>query len=168
MRFVISGEWTKNSLLRLIMFFFLFYIAAFWITNGLLYFHKMSLNPQMVIEYYRGSELHYTQPRSYQGLLEVSHFHLFAMGILILTLTHLLLFAELSQNTKAYLIISSFSAAFLDELSSWLIRFVHPLFAYLKIFSFLALEISLLVIMVLVLRSLIIQQPSAYHKHNRS
>ncbi|MCO6430945.1 MAG: hypothetical protein J5J00_08795 [Deltaproteobacteria bacterium] len=162
MRFVISGEWTKNSLLRLIMFFFLFYIAFFWLTNLLLFLNKMSLSADSIIDYYRGSEQHYTQPRSYQGLLEISHFHLFAMGILILTLTHLLLFAPISVSLKAWLIIATFSSAFLDEAASWLVRFAHPSFAYLKIAAFIGLQLSLLLVMIIVLHALITKQPSAY------
>ncbi len=164
MRFVISGEWTKNSLLRLIMLFFLLYISLFWVTNLLLFFHKMSLSAQAISEYYLGSEQRYLQPRSYQGLLEVSHFHLFAMGILILTLTHLLLFAQLSYRLKANLILCTFSSAFLDELAGWLIRFVHPGFAYLKIAAFVGLQLSMLAVIVLVLVALLKRQPSAYGK----
>ena len=41
------------------------------------------------MDYYLGNEALFTSPRSYQGLLEVSHFHLFAMGMLLLVLTHL-------------------------------------------------------------------------------
>lgn len=162
MRFVISGEWTKNTLLRLIILFFLFYIALLWLTNGLLYFHKMGLTYQSVVDYYIGSESKYLQPRSYQGLLEISHFHLFAMGILILTLTHLLLFVPLPIGLKVALVILSFSSAFLDEASGWLIRFVHPAFAYLKIVSFVVLEISLLMVILCVSYALLTKQPSAY------
>ena len=168
MRFVISGEWTKNSLLRLIMLFFLLYVLFFWVTNFLLFYVKMNpFDPQSVIEYYRGSAERYLQPRSYQGLLEISHFHLFAMGILILTLTHLLLFAPISYNLKAYLIIATFSSAFLDEVSSWLIRFISPLFAYLKLLSFWGLQLSLLAVLLYVLRALIVKQPSSYNSQEK-
>lgn len=162
MRFVITGEWTRNSLLKLIIVFFLLYIAIFWLTNALLYFNKMGLTYQSVVDYYRGSEDKFLQPRSYQGLVEISHFHLFSMGILMLTLTHLLLFVPLHPQAKAVLICLSFSSAFLNEASSWLVRFVHPLFAYLKIASFLALQGSLLAVMGCVLFALWAKTPSAY------
>lgn len=166
MRFVISGEWTKNSLLKLIIIFFLGYTFLFWISNGLLFFHKMSLSYQSVVDYYLGSEEKYLPPRSYQGLLEVTHFHLFAMGILMLTLTHLLLFVPLAPATKAWLICASFTTAILDEISNWLIRFVSPLFAYLKIFSFVGLQLSLLAVMLIVLWALLTKMPSAYTDTN--
>jgi hypothetical protein len=89
------------------------------------------------------------QPRSYQGLLEVSHFHLFAMGMLLLVLTHLMLFVPVRNGVKAWLIALPFAAALLNEGASWLVRFGHPLFAYLKIGGFLLLQGSLAVLIVI-------------------
>lgn len=162
MRFVVTGEWTRNGLLRLIILFFLLYVTVFWFTNALLYFQKMGLTYRSVVDYYLGSEEKFLQPRSYQGLLEISHFHLFSMGILMLTLTHLLLFVPLHPKWKAILICLSFSSAFLEEAASWLVRFVHPLFAYLKIVSFLALQGTLLIIGGCALFALLTKMPSAY------
>ena len=162
MRFVISGEWTRNSLLSLIVFFFLGYMILFWLSNGFLFFHKMSFSYQSVVDYYLGSEAKYTQPRSYQSLLEISHYHLFSMGILMLTMTHLLLFVPLSASTKAWLICLSFGSAISDELSNWLVRFVSPSFAYLKLASFFILQASLLATILIVGWALITKMPSAY------
>ncbi|TDJ11393.1 MAG: hypothetical protein E2O66_09400 [Deltaproteobacteria bacterium] len=143
MRFVITGEWTRNRLLQTIVALYALYVSALWVTNGLLYFSKMSLSYASVVAYYLGSEERFLPPRSYQGLLEVSHFHLFAMGILLLVLTHLMLFVPLKNGTKVWLIVLPFLSGFLDEGSGWLVRFVHPGFAYLKIASFLLLQGSL-------------------------
>ncbi len=143
MRFVITGEWTRNRLLQTIVALYALYVSALWVTNALLYFSKMSLSYASVVAYYLGSEERFLPPRSYQGLLEVSHFHLFAMGILLLVLTHLMLFVPLKNGTKAWLIALPFLSGFLSEGSGWLVRFVHPGFAYLKIASFLLLQGSL-------------------------
>lgn len=146
MRFVITGEWSKNRLLQLIIVFFVVYVAALWLTNALLYFQKMGLTYTSVTEYYLGSEEKFLQPRTYQGMLEISHFHLFAMGILLLTLTHLMLFVPLRADIKPWFIIIPFTAALLDEGGGWLVRFVHPMFAYVKIAGFVLLEGSLAVL----------------------
>jgi hypothetical protein len=143
MRFVITGEWDRNRLLQTIVAFYCLYVAGLWLTNALLYFSKMSLTYASVVEYYLGSEERFLSPRSYQGLLEVSHFHLFAMGMLLLVLTHLVLFVPLRNGVKAWLVALPFSAALLDEGAGWLVRFVHPGFAYAKIAGFLLLEASL-------------------------
>lgn len=143
MRFVITGEWSKNRLLQLIIILFIIYVAMLWLTNALLYFHKMGLTYASVTEYYLGSEEKFLQPRSYQGMLEISHFHLFAMGILLLTLTHLMLFVPLRSEMKPWFVILPFTSALLDESGGWLVRFIHPAFAYVKIAGFLMLELSL-------------------------
>ncbi len=158
MRFFVTGEQRRQSLLNTIVLLFLGYIVLLWITNGLMYFHKMGLTPDSVVEYYLGSEEKFTQPKSYQSLLEVTHFHLFSMGILAVTLTHLLLFASLPINLKIWLTGLTFFSAVADEAAGWLVRFVHPAFAYLKIGAFLALEFSLAVLVLIVGASLIVQR----------
>jgi hypothetical protein len=49
----------------------------------------------------------------------------------------------LANRTKAWLIAVPFLSALLDEGAGWGVRFVHPLFAYLKIAGFLLLQGSL-------------------------
>ncbi len=143
MRFVITGEWSRNRLLQTIVVLYCLYVALLWVTNALLYFQKMSLTPASVVHYYLGSEEAFLQPRSFQGLLEISHFHLFAMGMLLLVMTHLMLFVPLAGRAKAWLIALPFAAALLDEGAGWGVRFVDPAFAWLKITGFLALQASL-------------------------
>ncbi len=148
MRFVVTGEWSRNRLLQAIVVLYALYVSALWVTNALLYFSKMGLTAASVVEYYLGSEERFLTPRSYQGLLEVSHFHLFAMGMLLLVLTHLALFVPVSPRAKAGLVVVPFAAALLDEGAGWLVRFVAPGFAYLKIAGFLALQGSLAALVV--------------------
>ena len=167
MRFVITGEWSKNRLLQLIIVIFVIYVAGLWLTNALLYFQKMDLSYVSVTEYYLGSEERFLQPRSYQGMLEVAHFHLFAMGLLLLTLTHLMLFVPLSSNAKAWFIIIPFTSALVNEGGGWLVRFVHPLFAYLKIAGFVALEVSLAVLIVVTLWAVFAGSQEQYRKDRR-
>ncbi|MFZ2727741.1 MAG: hypothetical protein WAX77_15930, partial [Methylococcaceae bacterium] len=91
MRYFATGEQQRKSLLNTLVLLFLGYIVLLCVSNALMYFHRMDLTPSSVIIYYLGSEENFTQPRSYEGMLEVSHFHLFSMGMLAVTLTHLML-----------------------------------------------------------------------------
>ena len=166
MRFVITGEWSRNRLLQTIVALFSLFVIALWVTNALLYFSKMSLTAASVVDYYLGSEDRFLSPRSYQGLLEISHFHLFAMGILLLVLTHLMLFVPLGNGTKAWLIVVPFFSALLDEGSGWLVRFVSPHFAYAKIAGFLLLEASLAVLVTLALWSVFSGSQRNYNGHS--
>jgi hypothetical protein len=144
-RYVVTGEWTKNNLLRLILFFFLVFILFFWVTNWILYFQKMTLDPASVVSYFRGDPAtEFGQPpRPLGALAESSHFHLFAMGVLVMTLTHLVLFVPVSARLKGSLTLLTFLSALLNEGSNWLVRFVHPGFAWLKVACFLLLQASL-------------------------
>jgi hypothetical protein len=143
MRFVISGEMSRNRLLQVIVAAYSFYVALLWVTNAALYFEKMGLTRASVVDYYLGNEERYLTARSAAGMLEISHFHLFAMGMLLLVLTHLVLFVPLRNRAKAWLIALPFASALLDEGAGWAVRFVSPLFAYAKIAGFLALQASL-------------------------
>jgi hypothetical protein len=155
MRYFVTGEQQRKSLLNALVLMFLGYIALLWLSNGLMYFHHMDLTPSSVIGYYLGSEEKFTQPRSYQGMLEVSHFHLFSMGMLIVTLTHLMLMTEFSVRLKIWLSGLTYLSALADEAGGWLVRFVNPLFAYFKIAAFLLLEFSLAALLVVVIVALI-------------
>ncbi len=155
MRYFVTGEQQRMSLLNALILMFLGYIALLWVSNGMMYFHHMDLTPSSVITYYLGSEEQFTPPRSYQGMLEVSHFHLFSMGMLAVTLTHLMLMTEFSIRLKIWLSGLTYISALADEAAGWLVRFAHPLFAYFKIAAFLMLELSLLALLIAVIVSLI-------------
>lgn len=167
MRFVVTGEYQRNSLLKLILGFFLLYIAGHSVTNALMYFAHMDLSYQSVVQYYLGSAKEFTEPKSFEGLLEVTHFHLFAMGVLLLTLTHLLLFLPIATVWKILLISAAFLSALLEEAAGWLVRYVAPQFAYLKIGAFLALEASLATLLVIGLVGLFKGQSRAYSQQGR-
>lgn len=149
MRFVVTGEMNRNRLLQTIVVLYCLYVALLWVTNAALYFEKMGLSTASVVDYYRGNEERFLNPRSAQGMLEISHFHLFAMGMLLLVLTHLVLFVPLGNRVKAFLVAAPFAAALLDEGAGWLVRFVSPGFAWAKIAGFLALQASLAVLVAL-------------------
>ena len=166
MRFFVTGEQYGRSLLNALILMFLGYIALLWLSNGLMYFNHMNLTPESVISYYLGSEQQFTQPRSYQGMLEVSHFHLFSMGMLVLTLTHLMLMTQLSIRLKIWISWLTYTSAVADEGAGWLVRFVNPLFAYFKIAAFVILELSLasllIVVVLALIRARIQTRPSNY------
>jgi hypothetical protein len=147
-RFIVTGEWSRNRLLQLIVVLYLVYVAALWVTNALLYFQSMALTPSSVAAYYLGSEERFLPPRTFRGMLEIAHFHLFAMGLLLLVLTHVMLFVPVGNATKIVMIVVPFGSALLDEGAGWLVRFVHPGFAWAKIAGFVLLQGSLAALIV--------------------
>lgn len=165
MRFFVTGEQNRQSLLNALILMFLGYIALLWLSNGMLFFHKMGLTAEAVTSYYLGSEKDFTQPKSYQSLLEVSHYHVFAMGMLVLTLTHLMLMTDLSVRLKIILSGLIYLSAIADELGGWFVRYLHPGFAYFKITAFILLEVSLAALIIIVCLSLI--QARRFAAHNK-
>ena len=73
-------------------------------------------------------------------MLEVTHAHLPMMALVMLLLTHLLIFAPYAKRTRILLIVGAFLSAALDEGAGWLVRFVHPGFASLKLAAFVSLQ----------------------------
>lgn len=150
MRFFISPDITKNTLLKLIVAFTVLFFLFLWITNLLLYL-QIGFSYESVVKYYLGSEQDFRPPRSYLGMLEEAHFHFFAMAIILVTLTHLILFTKISNFWKLLIILSSYLSALGDIAGGWLILYVSPEFAYLKIASLIVLQASLAVLMIIVI-----------------
>ncbi|MEX2090292.1 MAG: hypothetical protein WEB62_10995, partial [Bacteroidota bacterium] len=70
------------------------------------------------------------------------------MALVILLLTHLIIFAPFSPGGKIAFITTAFLSGLFNESASWLVRFVHPEFAWLKIASFLTLQGSLIFLLI--------------------
>ncbi len=148
MKYMERGGFQGHPLMRLTLYWTLLFLAGLWVTNAAMYFSRMGLSPRSVQTYYLGSEQEYSQPRSAQSMLEVTHSHLPVMGVVVLLLTHLMIFAPYSERAKRRMIAGTFLAALLGEGSGWLVRFVHPAFAWLKIASFLGFQACLALLIV--------------------
>jgi len=140
MKYMQTGGFQGHPLMRLTLLWLVVFLTGLWITNFGFYFSKMGLTPQSVVDYYCGSQALFSQPRSFQSMLEVTHFHLPMMAIVILMLTHLLIFAPFSDRVKIGFISTTFGSALLEEGSGWLVRFISPSLAILKILSFLTFQ----------------------------
>lgn len=165
MRFFVTKDLNKNSALKLIILFSLIFFVGLIVTN-FLFMTKIGFTVQEVINYYLGNPETFRQPKSYGSIVEETHFHLFAMGIILMTLNHLMLFSDLSMRFKIMLIVVSFSACLLDILSSWLVRFVSADFAYLKLSSMVVEQISLVALIFIIIKSLFMSdgKPAIYEK----
>ena len=148
MKYLQTGGFQNQSLTRLTILFTLLFLTAFWVSNFAMFFAKMGSTPQSIADYYLGSEGAYTMPRTYQSMLEVTHGHLPMMAVVILLLTHLLIFAPYAFKTKVVLISTSFSLALIQEAAGWLVRFGSPAFAWLKLTAFLGFQAMLALLLV--------------------
>lgn len=143
MKYMQTGGFQGQPLMRLTLLWALLFMTGLWVSSAFMYFNRMGLTAPSVQKYYLGSEEEYTQPRTAGSMLETTHTHLPIMGVVLLLLTHLMIFAPYTERFKKVFIGASFASAFGGEASGWLVRFVHPDFAYLKIFCFLLFQACL-------------------------
>ena len=143
MKYMQEGGFQNNPLMRLSLGLTLVLLVGFWATSFAIYFTRMGLDPQSVVTYYNGSEEEFRPPRSTASMLETAHVHLPMMGMVLLFLTHLVIFLPLSRGAKIGFIVATFVSALLEEGAGWLVRFVSPSFASLKIAGFLGLQTSI-------------------------
>jgi hypothetical protein len=139
-----TGGFQNNPFMRLTLGLTMILLLGFTVTNFSLYFARMDLTPSSVVSYYNGNEEQFQPARSYQSMLEVTHGHLAMMALVMLVLTHLVVFAPFRRNQKIAIIVTAFLSALLSEGAGWLVRFVHPGFAILKVTAFLGLQGSLI------------------------
>ena len=143
MKYLQSGGFEHNPLMRLTLGLALLLLIGFWATNIALYFQHMTLDPASVVTYFRGSETDFVPPRSAAGMLEVTHMHLPMFALVLLLLTHLLIFAPVRYALKVAFVIVAFSSALLSEAAGWMTRFWHPGFAWLKVSMFVVFQATL-------------------------
>jgi hypothetical protein len=143
MKYLQSGGFQENPLMRLTIGLALVMLAGLWITNLFLYFAHMGLDPATVVAYYRGDEAEFIPARSAESMLEVTHVHLAVFALVLLLLTHLVIFAPLRYAAKVGIIAAAFGSALLSEAAGWMTRFWHPGFAWLKVTMFVVFQITL-------------------------
>jgi hypothetical protein len=137
--FTRQDSWLSKSSLEIRVIYALFILFAL---VGHLSFILISLSRigptyGKIVEHYRGGEQteaagteEMSFPKEFPELLEVTHFHAYIEGIVLLVLAHLFAGVPLSRGVKLGVIGLSFGATFLDLASPWLIRYLSPQAAY--------------------------------------
>jgi hypothetical protein len=148
MKYLQDGSHSHQPLMRLSLALTLALLLGFWVTNFAMFFSRMGLDRASVAAYYNGSEADFTPARSAASMLETTHMHLPMMGLVLLLLTHLLIFVPLPGRWKRTAIVGVFLCAILSEGGGWLVRFVSPALAPVKIAGFLGLQAALAFLLV--------------------
>ena len=146
MQVMMSGP-TQRTNAKFILGFFYGYFLLHWGTGLVMFYDKLGFSYDGVVRYFLGDPDLFMNPRSFAGLLEVTHFHLFAMGLFFVIFTHLMMFSPIKDSVKTILIWLLGLSILSDIASSWLIRYVAAPFAWLKLGSFWTLQAVSLILL---------------------
>lgn len=87
-------------------------------------------------------------------LLDATHPHLFGQAFLFFVLCHLFALTPVRAGLKVALYSASFTAVLVDAGSPWLIRYVHPAFAWLQLLGTTLMVTCFLVLVVVPLKEM--------------
>jgi hypothetical protein len=112
---------------------------------------RMGFSPVAIAAHYRGGESEMSFPKTIWQLVEVSHFHLFTIPIVVLILSHLLYGTPASARLRIWLTSMTFWGAFLDAVGPWAVRYVAAGFSYVLILGWIFLAVGAFLIVLLTL-----------------
>lgn len=156
MRFLTAHSPSRGAMPSLLLFFY-GYFALHWLTSILMFQHKLGFSYASVVRYYLGDPNLFMPARSFIGLLEVSHFHLFAMGMFFIVFSHLIWQTPYRVGFKTAVNRLLALSLLLDVISGWLICYVAAPFAWLKIGSFITLQLVSAILLIGLVMSLFLR-----------
>lgn len=120
-----------NRETKLVYTFFLCFVALGFVTIGIYQWRIIGWGVPQLIAHYLGDASQMMFPKEFLQLLETSHAHAFMMGLIYLTLAHILIACRMTPFWKKLLIVMGFLATAVDLIGPWLIRYVSQDFAAL-------------------------------------
>jgi len=115
---------------------------------------RVGIAPGAIAAYYRGDGTEMSFPKTFWQLVEVSHFHLFSVPVVMLILSHLLFGTPTSARFRIIWTLVVFAGAFLEAVGPFAVRFVAGGFSYALIAGWLLLAVGGAVITIATLLSM--------------
>jgi len=115
---------------------------------------RAGVTPGAIAVYYRGDDSEMSFGKTFWQLVEVSHFHLFTIPVVVLIVSHLLYGTPTSVRLRVWLTLVVFTGALLDVIAPWLVRYVAGAMAYVTIVGWLLLAGGTLLIVIITLLSM--------------
>jgi len=100
---------------------------------------RVGITPNAITTYYRGDDSEMSFGKTFWQLVEVSHFHLFSVPVVILILSHLLYGTPTSTRFRIWLTLITFAGALLESVGPFAVRYLASAFAYALIAGWLLL-----------------------------
>ena len=145
--FTRKGTWLDQTSLEIRWIYSLFLIFALigHVTFVVMSTYRVGPGYDAIVRHYRGVEGDEVAfPKEFITLLEVTHFHSYIEGIVLLVLAHLYVGAPLSRKMKLGVVGLSFGSTFLDLASPWTVRYLSPYAAFGQIFAWGGMVVSYL------------------------
>jgi hypothetical protein len=131
---------------------FLFFMLPGMATLVALSAGRVGLDARAIATYYRGGASEMSFAKTFWQLVEVSHFHLFTVPVVVLILAHLFCATPASRRLRIWLTSVTFLGVLLDVVGPWAVRYLAAGFAYLLMvgWTLLATGVVLMVALTLV------------------
>ncbi|MDF1876693.1 hypothetical protein JHD47_02560 [Sulfurimonas sp. SAG-AH-194-L11] len=140
---------------RYAVLYFLLFSLLLLGSSLLLFEDKIGLSVSGVLEYYLGNEDKFLVEKSWLTIVKIILPHIFAFGLFFMVVLHFLLFTK-HRTSKQFIKLSYaiFFVGFLELFSPYFIIMGLDFFAYLKLISFILLELLVLYTLWLLLASI--------------
>lgn len=112
---------------------FLVFSLASYVVMVVMAADRSGFSAHSAADYYAGAGDQYAKTRG--EMLEVTHFHLFAMPLMLFVQGHLFLMTRWPRKWKLALVWAAFLGAALDIAAPWLIVYVSRDLAFAKVIS---------------------------------
>jgi hypothetical protein len=124
--FIRKSAWLEQAPLEIRWIYGLFLIFALvgHASFILIAMERVGSSVTDILQHYRGAEEEMAFPKEFVELLEVTHFHAYIEGVVLLVLTHLFIAVPLSRAVKMTVILTAFGSTFLDLAAPWAIRYL--------------------------------------------
>jgi ABC-type enterobactin transport system permease subunit len=124
-----SLQWST----RFVYTLFLAFSLAGYVVMIALATQRSGFSASSISTYYAGDGVQYAKTAG--ELLEVTHFHLFSMPLLLFVQGHLFLMTRWPRRLKIALVVAAFAGAALDLAAPWCVLYVSRDLAFVKILA---------------------------------
>lgn len=110
--------------------------------------------PGGVSDYFLGNEARDTYPKTTGELLEVSHFHLFTIPLMLLVQGHIFVMSSFSKKWIHWVVTASFISGAFYITGPWLVIYIGPSTAIIGIFGRFILIVTLFIMTIYPLKDM--------------
>ncbi len=146
--FTRRGNWLDQTTVEIRSIYTLFLVFALIGHLSFILIVTSQIGPgyEKVVAHYRGGEDgdEMSFPKEFNELLEVTHFHAYIEGVVLLVLTHLFVVIPISPVLKRSIIGLAFGSTLLALLSPWMIRYITPVAVFGQMAAWLGMCVSYL------------------------